>query len=107
MKTTAYMTLLYSLIVILGGIMSFRYADMTISLFVEVFLGIILFISSLFMLKEMMFSFYSAAILSLLLAIFYGYNFSQTHLFFQGIMSAISIFIFVFEIIKIFRISSE
>nr|NGX56990.1 hypothetical protein [Candidatus Anoxychlamydiales bacterium] len=51
MKTYAYLSILYSIIVILGGIMSFRWADSTISLYMEILLGTFLFINSIFLMK--------------------------------------------------------
>ncbi len=101
MKTVAHLSLIYGLIVILGGIMAFAYNDSTISLFAEIFTGIIIFVSAILMIKEKKYAFYTVLILSLLLTIFYGYNFSQTTEFFQGIMAAISIFVAAGQFIRI------
>ena len=103
MKTTAYISFIYSLIVIVGGVMSYRFANSVLSLFVEVFFGIIIFVNVFFMIREKKFSFYVVLVLSLLLAMFYGYNFSQTNQFFQGLMTGISIFVAAYEFLKIVK----
>jgi len=104
MKTTAYISLIYGLIVILSGVMAFRFDDSLPSLFIEVFLGIFLLGNVFFMMIGKKFSFYVLFIISLLLAVFYGYNFSQSNQFFQGILAAISFFIFIYEFLKIFKV---
>jgi len=107
MKTTAYISLIYGLIIILSGIMAFRFDDSIASLFVEVIAGIIILANVFFMMMEKKISFYVLFIISLLLAVFYGYNFSQTTQFLQGILAAISFFIFVYEFLKIFKVFGE
>jgi len=104
MKTTSYISFIYGLIVILSGLMAFRYTNSFASLIVEVFLGIIILANVFFMMMEKKPSFYVLLVLSFLLAIFYGYNFSQTHHFFQGLLTGISFFIFMYELIKLFKI---
>jgi len=104
MKTTAYVSLLYGLIIILSGIMAFRYADSQMALFIEVLAGIIILLNIFFMLQERKFSFYILLVISFLLAIFYGYNFSQTSQFFPGILTAVSFFVFIMELLKIFKV---
>ena len=104
MKTTAYISLIYGLIVILSGLMAYRFSNNVFSLFIEVLIGIIILINVFFMMKEKKMSFYILCVLSFLLTIFYGYNFSLDTQFFQGILTIISFFIFVYELIKIFKI---
>lgn len=104
MKTTAYISLVYGLIVILSGVMAFRFENNIISLFIEVLAGIIITGNVFFMMREKKASFYVLVILSFLLAIFYGYNFSKTNQFFHGILAAISFFVFIFELLKIFKV---
>ncbi len=104
MKTTAYVSLIYGLIVILSGIMAFRLTNSLFSTFIEVFAGIIILGNVFFMMREKKMSHYALLALSFLLAIFYGYNFSLSHQFFHGILTAISFFVFVFELLKIFKV---
>ncbi|NGX27929.1 MAG: hypothetical protein K940chlam1_00101 [Candidatus Anoxychlamydiales bacterium] len=104
MKTTAYVSLIYGLIIILSGIMAFRFANSMASLFIEVLAGIIILANVFFMMQERKFSFYLLFVISFLLAIFYGYNFSQTQHFFAGILTAVSFFIFIMELLKIFKV---
>jgi len=104
MKTTAYLSLIYGLIIILSGIMAYRFTNLFSHLIIEVGLGIIIVGNVMFMLMEKKISFYVLMILSFLLAIFYGYNFSQTTQFFQGVLAAISFFVFILELLKILNI---
>ncbi|NGX44605.1 MAG: hypothetical protein K1060chlam3_00775 [Candidatus Anoxychlamydiales bacterium] len=104
MKTTAYISLIYGLIVILSGIMAFRFTSSLTPLVVEVFLGIVILANVFFMMLEKKPSFYVLLVLSFLLVIFYGYNFAQTHQFFQGLLTGISFFVFMNELLKIFKI---
>ncbi|HEU64051.1 MAG: hypothetical protein KR126chlam4_00142 [Candidatus Anoxychlamydiales bacterium] len=105
MKTTAYISLIYGLIIILSGIMAFRFTDKLAPLVVEVFLGIVILANVFFMMMEKKPSFYVLLVLSFLLAIFYGYNFSQTHQFFQGVLTGISFFVFIYELLKLFKVT--
>ncbi len=104
MKTTAYLSLIYGLIIILSGIMSFRFMGRLIPFIIEVGLGSIILANVIFMILEKKLSFYVLLILSLLLAIFYGYNFSHSNHFFQGVLASISFFIFIYELLKILKI---
>ena len=104
MKTTAYVSLIYGLVIILSGIMAFRFENSFISFFVEIGAGIIILGNVFFMIKEKTLSFYVLLILSFLLAIFYGYNFYKSYQFFPGLLTAISFFVFVYELLKIFKI---
>lgn len=104
MKVTAYISLIYGLIIILSGIMAFRFTSNLMPLVVEVGLGIIILANVFFMMMEKKLSFYVLLVISFLLAIFYGYNFSQTHQFFHGVLTAISFFVFIYELLKIFNI---
>ncbi|NGX34045.1 MAG: hypothetical protein K1060chlam1_00392 [Candidatus Anoxychlamydiales bacterium] len=104
MKTTSFISLIYGLIIILSGIMAFRFTNQLTSLVVEVGLGIVILANVFFMMMEKKPSFYILLVLSFLLAIFYGYNFSQTHQFFQGVLAALSFFVFIYELLKILKI---
>lgn len=104
MKTSSFISLIYGLIVILNGIMSFRFENNLTALLVEVPLGVIIIGNIFFMMNEKKFSFYVLFIVSFLLAIFYGYNFSQNYHFFNGLLTAISFFVFVHELLKIFKV---
>ncbi|MBN2479011.1 MAG: TMEM14 family protein [Parachlamydiales bacterium] len=100
MKTTSYVSFLYGIIVLIGGIMSFTYANSILSLFVEVFAGVIILSNIYFMMKEKKFSYYTVLVISFLLTIFYGYFVYQTNEFFHVIMAGISFFIFIIELLK-------
>jgi len=104
MKTTSFISLIYGLIIILSGIMAYRFTNQLTSLIVEVGLGIIIAANIFFMMMEKKISFYLLLALSFILTIFYGYNFSQTTQFFQGVLAAISFFVFIYELLKIFKV---
>jgi hypothetical protein len=104
MKTTAYISLLYGLIIILSGIMAYRFENNTISLYIEIPIGIIIIGNVFFMMKSKKLSFYLLLGLSLLLTIFYGYYFSKTYQFFNGLLAGISFFVFIYEFLKVFKI---
>nr|NGX56853.1 hypothetical protein [Candidatus Anoxychlamydiales bacterium] len=97
----------YSIIVILGGIMSFRWADSTISLYMEILLGTFLFINSIFLMKENLYLFLIAFVVTTILAIFYSYNFSKTHSFFQILLAMISFFMIGYNLLKISRFKTK
>ncbi|NGX63998.1 MAG: hypothetical protein KR126chlam6_01422 [Candidatus Anoxychlamydiales bacterium] len=103
MKTTAYISLIYGLIIILSGTMEYRFEASYAALFIEVLAGIIIVFNVFFMLQNKRFSNYVLLTISLLLAIFYGYVFSQTPRFFPAILTAISFFVFIIGILQIFR----
>ena len=52
MKTTAYISFVYGMIVILNGIMAYRFSNRILALFIDVFLGIIIVGNIFFILKE-------------------------------------------------------
>lgn len=107
MKISPFVSFIYGLIVILSGIMSFRFENKLIALLIEIPLGAIIIGNAFFMMLEKKLSYYVLLILSFLLAIYYGYNFSQTTHFFPALLTGISFFVFVHELLKIFRVFRE
>ena len=103
MGTIPYLTLLYGLIVILSGLMDYQHTDRFLAIFFEAPLGALIFISSLFMIKNKALAHYIAATCSFIMIIYYGYFFASTVNFFPGILTAVSAYIFVMQFIKIFR----
>ena len=85
--------------------MAYTYQNSFSSLFIEVTSGIIVLINIYYMIHGKIFSFYIVLAISGLLTIYYGYNFYQTHDFFQVVMSGISFFIAIYQIIKIFNLA--
>jgi hypothetical protein len=107
MKTTSFFTLVYSIIVFLSGMMAFRHADNMLGLYVEVSLGIILFVDSIFMVIRKKYADYIALISAAFLVFFYGYHFSGSHNYVFGVLSGVSVFMVIILVVKIFRISGE
>jgi len=103
MQATPYLTLVYSLIILLSGIMDYQHTDRYLALFYEAASGVVIFICSLFMIKNNIMAHYISAGCSFLLIIYYGYFFASTTNFFPGLLTALSAYIFVMQFIKIFR----
>jgi len=103
MQAIPYLTLVYSLIVILSGIMDYQHTDRYLALFLEALLGAVIFVCSLFMIKNKIIAHYISAACSFFLIIYYGYFFASTIHFFPGVLTALSAYIFVMQFIKIFR----
>jgi len=103
MKTTPFLTLIYSLIVILSGFMDYQNTDRYLAIFFEAPIGVIIFLSAIVMIKDKTYTYYISAIFSFFLIIYYGYYFASTTNFFPGLMTAISAYIFVMQFIKIFK----
>jgi uncharacterized membrane protein (UPF0136 family) len=101
MKTNSYITLLYSLIVILSGYMAFSHFNKGIYLLVETGLGTIIFINVFFMIANKKWAFYITICLSIILAIFYGYSFAGSTNFFPGLLTAVSAFVAAINILKL------
>lgn len=106
MKKSAFISLLYGIIVILSGVTTFSLSYNLVSL-LEGFFGIILLINVYFLMKNKKLSFYVLFVLSFLLTIFYGYDFSQTNNFFPALLTAISFFVFIFELLRILKVFKE
>lgn len=103
MKTMPYIALLYSLIVILSGMISFAYENNLIALIVESLCGAIIFANVFCMIREKRASYYILCALSILLEINYGYIFFRSPYFFSGLLAALSFFIFISSLLKTFN----
>jgi hypothetical protein len=104
MKTTAYVFILYGLIVLLSGISSFRFLGYRFAYIVESLAGIFILLGAIFLLLEKKPAMYLLCFLSLLLTIFYGYFFYSTTMFFPGLLTAVSFFTFITTLINLFKI---
>jgi hypothetical protein len=104
MKTTSLISLIYGLVLILSGFMEYSFQNRILSLIIEVFGGIIIILSSLYFGEKKIHK-YILIGLSLLLCAYYGYNFSKTLYFFQALLTMVSFYIFVRELVMILRIT--
>jgi uncharacterized membrane protein (UPF0136 family) len=104
MKIHTYLSFIYSIIVFLSGVLAYRWADRAISLYIEVLLSILLFILTIFMIKEKTYIYLSAFLISCLLIVFYGYNFFISHAFFQMVLVMISFFMAVLYVNRFLKL---
>jgi len=92
MKAAAWITLLYAILVFFGGLMGHIKAASTASLVMGTIFGFLLFLTSLGMFKNKLFSAYIGILLILLLDGFFTYRFLYTLSFFPaGFMSLVSL----------------
>lgn len=104
MKPKAFVSLIYGLIVIAYGIMGYSYENKILTALIQIPCGILILLNIYFFIKDKKISNWILLILSFLLSIFYGYIFSQTTHFFPALLTGISFFIFMYEILRIFRV---
>lgn len=104
MKTRAFVSLIYGLIVIFYGVMGYSYEYSLASVLIEIPTGIIILINVYFLMKEKKMALYVLLVLSFLLSIYYGYNFSKTTHFFPALLTTVSFFVFMDEVLRIFRV---
>ena len=110
MKKITYFTLVYAIIVLLGGIMSFWHTGHLGSFFFEILGGIVIFGGCYFVEKNKRISYFIIPCIGLILTIYYGYYFSTLKSFYPGIMAAISVFFvgaYIFEIFNIYGRASK
>jgi len=100
MKKITFFSIVYAILVLLGGIMSFWHGDQFISLF-EIFIGASILTVLYFIKKN--FIHILISILSLSLIFFYGYFFYYYNNFFSGIMILISSFIIFSNMSEFFK----
>ena len=92
MRKIVYYTLIYGIVVVLGGIMAAFHGKHVASFFFEVLGGGILLASIYFMLKRNKYICFVNIFIAVLLIIFYGYNFAKYNNFYAGLMSIITAF---------------
>lgn len=93
MKRLIFFLIVYSILVLLGGTMSFWHAGKISSLFFEILGGALLFLCLYFLIKKKNIAHLFIFAISSILLFFYGYFFYMTNGFFEAIMAAISAFI--------------
>ena len=92
MKTAAWITLFYGLMILVGGVIGHMKAASTPSLITGTIFGILLLMSAVGMFKDKLFSAYLAVILTLILDAFFTYRWLLTFKFMpSGLMTLISI----------------
>ena len=107
MKRNVVFSVIYIILIVMDGLMSFSYYGKRDSLIFGV-VGAILLSICMYLLSKMKKKIIVYCILAtgIVLSIFYGYNFSESKSFFSGFMTAISIFFiisYVIEIINSYR----
>ena len=107
MKVTAFTTFLFSLIIFVSGMMAFQYTENTFAIVSEVMVSIILFVSAFFMIKKHKLANYLALLLCIYLFGLYGYTFVKTTNFFPGILAALSAYVGLLQVLRIFRLDQE
>ncbi len=105
MRTYAFATLVYGIIVFVHGIMGVQYTDHDAFYTPEIIASVLLIISSILMIKNQMWPHYAALLLSIVLFFLFGYRFYQTTAFMPGVLGALSAFSIFIHFIKIVHIS--
>ncbi len=105
MKTYAFSTFVFGLIILLSGILGIQYTTNDMSYVPEIIAGVLIFSSSLFMLKNKMWPHYFVLVLSIGLFILFGFKFYKTTSFSTGVLAALSAFSFFVHFIKIVHLS--
>ncbi len=102
MKTAAWITLFYGILILIGGIMGHTQAASAISLIMGILFGTLLIIAAAGMFKNRLLPCYSAILLILLLDAFFSYRWLYTFQFFpSGLFSIISIITLIVVIILV------
>ena len=92
MKAAGWITLIYGLLVLVGGVMGHIKASSTASLVMGTVFGVLLMIAGAGTLKDRLFSAFSAILLTFVLFAFFSYRYLITYNFFpSGLMSLLSI----------------
>ena len=105
MRTYAYATLVYGIIIFVHGIMGIQYTERDAFYTPEIIASVLLVISSILMIKNQMWPHYLALLLSIGLFFLFGYRFYQTTNFMQGVLGGLSAFSVFIHFIKIVHIS--
>jgi len=105
MRSVTFFFIIYSILVLLGGIMSFWHGDRILSLYFEIMGSVFLFICLYFLQKRKKNVHIFIATISTILFVYYGYFFYIRLGFFEGIMAAISAFIIFANLNEYFKIS--
>lgn len=96
MHFAPWVTLVYTVLVLVGGIMGYLKAHSRISLITGMVFGLLLLISSTALFKGMKIGAYGALLFSLILLCFFSWRFIQTVKFFpSGMMALISLSVLV------------
>lgn len=100
MKRAAWITLIYGILVLAGGIMGHIKAASTASLIMGGLFGILLIICSFGIFRNQLFPAYVGMLLTFLLTAFFTYRYLITYAFFPaGIMSLISLGVLIANIV--------
>ena len=110
MKKTTIFTVIYIIMVIIDGLMSYIYYNKLSELYFALIGGLALIISLYFYEKKRKYFIFIIPVIGIILNIFYGYNFSKTHSFYPGLLTAISAFLvgsYIIEIINYYGRDSK
>lgn len=102
MKIAGWITLLYGVLVLVGGIMGHVKSASTASLVMGSVFGLLLIITSFGMFRDQLFPTYMGLLLTLLLTAFFIYRYLITFTFFPaGFMSVISLGVLIAVVILV------
>lgn len=102
MKPQGIIVLVYSLLVITGGIFGFVHANSVPSLVASSIFGVLLLFSTVLIFKNKPAGLYIGLIVAFLLDAFFTYRFTATHQFMpSGLMSLLSLAVLLVLVLKI------
>ena len=106
-KPVCFLTVVYSLLVIVLGVMGYRVKESLISFIVGGGLGLLLLIASIYMFMNKTRSIYYAAGITLVLGIAFAVRFAKTSSFMPAAMALFSAAVFVSHAIQIYRMHEK
>lgn len=104
MKTSSFYTLIYGIIILVGGLMGYS-AGSKASLIAGGLFGVLL-IGCAFIMKRYIYAEYFAVLLAFILTLFFGYRFSQTISFQGGALTLLSAFVTTVLLTRVFKFTS-
>ena len=103
MNKTNFALFIYGVILIVGGLMGYYYANSIVSLLSGTISGIAIVICSVLMIAKKRYVEFVALALTALLTVVFAMRFSKTHAFFMIFLTLISGYITVLLLLKAFK----
>lgn len=101
MKNTAIFVLIYGLIILCGGMIGYKQAHSLPSLIMGTSFAVLLIMSALAIFKEYILGYFSAILLTAILACFFTYRYFLTHKFMPaGMMMTLSLILLSFFLFR-------
>ena len=107
MNKTNLALLTYGVILIVGGIMGYQYAQSLVSLLAGVISGALILVLSGLMMAKKPYTEYASLTLTIMLTVVFAIRFSKTHAFFMIALTLFSAYISLLIVLKIFKMNQH